>query len=362
MSQLKRDGVISFGDASITIRTEGYPHRSGWAEQKAWESQFKREVFGRLTQQLNRMGWTCKLPTFNQREKDLYPSIYEDSRRSERECCRGEIKANLKLSFGTVEFQMWQDVQNGENSNGGRYDFDKEKRMTFQQRLRMEYTRRKLREYLCNVFTGYEFKESRKTQVGPGGVTAMEWMQTRIRETGHYREDLGHASIGMKCNETARDGGTIKHGATVWFRDWRTNRIFKGQAFYDLNQSWFVVSGKYGHAVVQTYDMYTAPPPNLRQRMTSDRRRKRLESLMQHAVKAMDFERAAKLRDILLPKDEALFMIYSDRHELYFRQDYSGYTRDTAEAGKYTRAELKPYLGNADEKGHLRAVPVRAAA
>ena len=260
---------------------------------------------------------------------------------------------------------MYQNVQNVDNRNGGQYCFDKEERMTYQQRLRMEYTRRKLRDYLCNVFTGYTFQTDRNPKVGPGRnrVTAMEWMQKAIRATGHYREELGHASISMKCNETARDGGTIKHGTQIWYHDRKTQRIFKGTAFYDLNSSWFVVSGRYGHSVVQASDIFTSAPLNLRRLVTAEKRRKRIESLMQRAVAGMDFERAAKLRDILFPKHEPLFMIWSDKHGgAYFGPNYSGYTTDTVQAGKYTRAELKPYLGSADTKDHLRAVPVREAA
>lgn len=84
---------------------------------------------------------------------------------------------------------------------------------------------------------------------------------------------------------------------------------------------------------------------------------------MSQAAKKLDFKRAEVLKNILFPPNESLFMIWTDRHGgAYFGPGYSGYTNDTNQAGKYTRAELKPYLGDANEKEHLRAIPVRKAA
>lgn len=352
--QIERTGTVCFNDASLNV----WESPSGMV-MGTWENEFKKTVFLRIVQQLNRMGWTCTIPEEKVKRYGL------SFARSHRYCRHGEVEAELSVSGCHIELKMYQNVQNVDNRNGGQYCFDKEGRMSYQQRLRMEYTRRKLRDYLCNVFSGYSFEAERNPKVGPGRgrVTAMEWMQKAIRATGHYREELGHASIGMKCNETARDGGTIKHGETIWYHDRKTQRVFKGTAFYDLNSSWFVVSGRYGHSIVQASDIFTSEPIHLRRLVDAAKRRKRIEGLMQSAISSMDFERAAKLRDILFPKHEPLFMIWTDRHDgAYFGPNYSGYTKDTNQAGKYTRAELKPYLGDADEKDHLRAVPVRKAA
>ncbi|WHL28135.1 UvrB/UvrC motif-containing protein [Pseudomonas juntendi] len=364
MPQIDRTGVITFGDASIVVRTEGYPHRTAWADQKAWEGKFKREVFARVVQQLNRMGWKCQLPAFNQREKDQYPSIYEDSRRSERECRRGDLQGNLKMDFGTLKFEMWQDVANVENRNGGRYDFGKEKRMPYMLRLLMEHTRRRLREYLMNVFTGYTFDPGRDLKVGPGRncVTAMEAVLEDRKHTGHYVKALGRAQYTNDAQQSG-DGLVIEDGMRVYALDWH-GRVVTGIALYYLGGNWKIVTGKYSTiSNVWHNKVFVNNPGDLRRKRNDDKGRRRLEKEMSTAVSAMNFERAARLRDILFPKAEPLFMIWSDKHGGgYFGPNYSGYTNDTAQAGKYTRAELKPYLGDADEKDHLRAVPVRAAA
>lgn len=362
--QIERAGVISFGDAKIFVRTDGYPHRAAWKDQKAWESKFKREVFARVVQQLNRMGWTRTLPAFDQRECDRYPLIYQDSRRSERECRRGDLQGRLQMNYGSLKFEMWQDVANVTNSNGGRYDFDKEKRMPYMLRLMMEHTRRRLREYLLNVFTGYAFDPGRDLKVGPGryGVTAMEAVLESRKHSGHYVEALGRARFSNEA-EKSGDGLLLEDGMRVYAQDWN-GRIVTGIALYSLGGNWTIVTGRYSstHNVWHS-QVYVNSPGALRRKRNESKGRKRLEGEMSKAVAAMKFERAAQLRDILFPKHEPLFMIWSEKHGgAYFGPNYSGYTTDTLHAGKYTRVELKPYLGDADAKDHLRAVPIRQAA
>ena len=67
-------------------------------------------------------------------------------------------------------------------------------------------------------------------------------------------------------------------------------------------------------------------------------------------------EREGKLLKIILwPEPEPLFHIIKEGS--YFAPNYSGYRDNPVDAGKYTKAELKPY---ADQiaRGSLKAVPV----
>lgn len=123
---------------------------------------------------------------------------------------------------------------------------------------------------------------------------------------------------------------------------------------------WWVVTGPYSYTNECFRELYTTPPEHPQVKANQARRRKRLESLMSAAAAKLDFKRAEVLKNILFPPEESLYIIWTDRHGgAYFGPSYSGYTTDTNQAGKYTRAELKPYLGAADEKDYLRAVPVR---
>ena len=55
--QIERTGTVSFYDASLNVWESPEGMVLG-----AWENEFKKAVFLRIVQQLNRMGWTCKIP------------------------------------------------------------------------------------------------------------------------------------------------------------------------------------------------------------------------------------------------------------------------------------------------------------
>lgn len=258
--------------------------------------------------------------------------------------------------------EMWQDVANVKHSDGGRYDFDKEKRMPYLLQLEMERTRRRIRDYLCNVFSGYEFEDSRRLVMGPGRgqVTALEYVLHDQKNSGHYRPELGHARFSNDAQDSG-DGLVIENGMRVYAQDY-TGRIVTGNAYYCLNGNWSIVTGRYGklHNVWHK-QVWVNSPGDLRCKRNESTRRKRLEQEMSKAVARMDYQRAAALRDVLFPKDQALFLIFHKEKDVYFGPGYRGYTSDTTDAGKYTRDELEPYLHGALETDRFKAVKVRAA-
>lgn len=340
MSQIERTGHVTFSDTSLNVYEEGIPREFRAA--KAWELLFKRQVFARIVQQLNRLGWTCELPQYEQREKDLYPSIYEESRRQKRQCHKGDLHGFLNLSGRTIQFEMWQDVANVSNPNGGRYDFDKYDRMPYTLRLEMERTRRRIREYLCGVFTGYEFKsdlsDGRSNKCGSMHLTAMEWLNGCYATSSHFKGDLTKYTI-SDYNRKSANKTILEHGQRVWFYD-QKGRINTGIAYYNINNMWWVVTGKYAVTNVSSFELFTECPENYRIKRNESQRRNRLEGELAKAIKAMNFEHAAVLRDILFPKREPLFMVWHNDHKAYHRAGFCGYTNNVTDAGKFTADEV----------------------
>ncbi|ATI15712.1 hypothetical protein [Bordetella phage vB_BbrM_PHB04] len=340
--RIDRAGEIVFHDASLKIWEEGLAdarRAGGFKGEDAWERQFKRDVFARIVQQLNRLGWT--VGPWSDAHK------YKAIARNHRTCAKGDLQAQLSLSGRCIEFEMWQDVQNVENRNGGKYDFNKESRMTYLQRLEMERTRRRIRDYLCNVFTGYEFVPP-KPKCGPDGVTAVEYAARNRRTNGHYVPELDRARIHMESNARAADGGTIEHGAKVWALDYK-GRVITGTAYYSLNNSWHIVTGRYGLTVCHTGKIFTRRPENLRVKQNAYERRQRLERELAKATEAMNFERAAVLRDILFPGNPELFVVWHKKHEAYHCANFCGYTRDKIKAGRFTADEVRNWRHEPNE-------------
>lgn len=351
MSKLiERTGVVCFGDASISIWEEGVSaarNEGGYAGEKAWSLQFKRQVFARIVQTLRRIGWT--VGPWDKTEQ------YKCIALNHRTCSKGDLKGELDMSGRCIKFEMWQDVTPSENRNGGRYDFGKEARMPYVLRLEMGRTRRRIRDYLCNVFTGYAFNEKagdgRNAKRGFMSLTALEWIADCYRTSCHFKGDWdryvashsAQSTVGcFNSNRRSGDGVLLEHGQTVWCFDYH-GRIQQGTSYYNINNMWWVALGRYDVTNKASFELYTTRPDNLRIKRNADRRRSRLEAELAAAVKAMKFERAAQLRNILFPGGVALFNVWHNEHQLYHRAGFRGYTADQSQAGKFTADEVRSW-------------------
>ena len=366
--QITREGVVSFGDASLSVWEETMPSLNTAADHKkrdAWELAFKRQVFARIIQALNRLGWTVAQPPIKPHDVKHYGgAVARWASERRRDCSKGELKGELEVSGRSITFKMWRGVNTPTRpDHGGRYESDLEGCMPYVLRLEMERTRRRIRDYLCNVFDGYEFDSKHRTIYRcPLQFTALELIEQSYAESWHFKGDMadylkknGYKEL-PSYNCTSRDGQRIQHGQRVWFKDWN-GRIGEGIAYYNSNNMWWVVTGRYDRRNIGTGDIWVKCPENPRVKRNERQRRKRLEQELAKAVSAMEFDRAKLLKSILWPEQEPLFYILKGSH--YFGPNYSGYTSNPIEAGKYTKAELKPYAGDI-ARGSLRAVLVAA--
>lgn len=346
--RIDRAGSVNFGDASVSVWEEGIKaarDAGGWEAGKAWERQFKREVFTRIVQTLNRLGWTCVVP-------EDYIKQYSLSFARNRRCCtKGDLKGWLDVSGRCITFEMWQGINTPTRpDHGGRYESDKEGVMPYLLRLEMERTRRRIRDYLLNVFTGYTFEaEKRSIYRKPLERTAMERIQEHYAESWHFQGDWAQyveknstpSMIGcFNGNRKSAEGILLEHGQRVYFFDWH-GRICTGTALYNINNMWWIVTGKYDFANKASFEIYTKCPENPRVKRNARLRRKRLEAELAKATEAMKFERAAVLRDILFPGDPQLYVVWHQDHKAYHCAGFCGYTSDKNKAGKFTAEEVR---------------------
>lgn len=358
IGRIDRTGVIHITDAALRIWEDDIPSPSGPGGHKArdaWEAKFKKDVFTRVIQTLNRIGWTVEQPAIKPHDVKHYGgTVARWATERHRDCSKGDLKGELKINGRCIDFEMWQGVNTPTRpDHGGRYESDKEAVAPYLLRIEMDRTRNRIRDYLCNVFTGYTVKPA-DPKIGINGVTAAEKAAHNRRTSGHYRKELDRAEISMPSNARARDGGTIEHGAKVWAVG-RKGRIITGTASYGLNDRWSIVSGRYGLISVGASEIFTRQPEHLRVKRNQAEGRKILERKMQAAAQAMDYRRAQAMKNVLFPEGP-LFAIWSKHNNAYFGVMYSGYAPNIDDAGKYTRAELKPYLGPKLETEGYRAV------
>lgn len=342
--RIQRAGTINFSDASLRIYEDGISaarDKDGYQGVKKWERQFKRDVFARIVQLLNRLGWTCTMPEVDEHAVKHYGgNVARWSTESKRLCKKGDLKADLHISGRCIEFNMFQSVNCPTRPDyEGRYEHNKEACMPYLLRMEMERTRRRIREYLLNVMEDYEFKHP-EPKLGVNGATALECAAHNRRTSGHYVANLDRAHISNKEQGFTADGVPLENGSKVYAIE-HNGRVICGTAFYSLNGSWQIVTGRYGLTYIWHSQIYASCPGDPRIKRNASHRRQRLEGELSKAIKSMNFERAAKLRDILFPGKPALFAIYNSQHKLYHSPNYRGYTSDLSEAGKFTTEEVK---------------------
>jgi len=361
---IARTGTVHFHDASLAVWEEGLNSHMTMKQRDAWETQFKRDVFARIIQSLNRLGWTVA----PWHDADKYPAIA----RSHRTCHKGDLKGDLSISGRHIEFKMFQSVNCPTRpDHEGRYESNKEACMPYLVRLEMQRTRNRIRDYLCNVFEGYEFRPAKIASANPDPLAYFNdsWDGEYEKKRGTHRFKRGadgwpdHSEVRERAR-TDRDGVQMDHGDVRCARD-RKGRLLRGRVYGGINEQWMLVYGPGPSDFTHVYhnQLFTYRPGETPAKdLPESERRKKLQRLLEQATKALNFERAAVLRDLLFPKAEALYLIQCLKDDLYFGSNYSGYTHDTAHAGKYTREQLKPYLKGGLETRDHRAVLVREAA
>ena len=337
MSQINRTGKVVFNDASLSVWEDGLggTHQ----ERNSWEKSFKQQVFKRIIQTLNRLGWVCVIP------KDKIEQYGLSFARGYRYCVKGDLKADLGICGRHIEFKMFQSINTPDRpDHDGRYQRDLEKHMPYLLRLEMERTRRKIRDYFCNIFSGYEFKadrnDGRMNKRGPGHLTAMEWLNGCYETSWHFKGDLDAYEI-SDYNRKSANGNMLNHGDRVWFTDWK-GRICTGIANYNINNMWWVITGKYDVSNISSGRLFTSPPADVRTKRNDSLRRKRLESELSKAVKVMNFNRAELFKNLLFPEKTQLYLVQNNEG-LYHRAGFCGYTSDSVDAGKFTTDEIGRY-------------------
>jgi hypothetical protein len=298
MVQIKREGSVVFNDASLSVWEEGLGGLS-FKDRDEWEKSFKHQVFKRIIQTLNRTGWKCVVPPeMIERHRDCkgFAELF-------RYCIKGDLKADLSISGRHIELKMFQNINAPDRpDHEGRYQSDKEKHMPYIMRLEMKRTRNKIRDYLCNVFTDYKFKtdrfDGRMNKRGPDNLTSLEWIEGCYETSWHFKGDINKYKI-EDYNRKSGDNLPIHHKQRVWFSDY-DGRICTGIAYYNINNMWWIITGKYDVRNISSGSIFVNQPKDIRKKRNDKLRKRRLEDLMDEAVKELKFERAAELRDILL--------------------------------------------------------------
>jgi hypothetical protein len=313
--RIERTGKVVFHDANVHVWEAGIPR--DWEAKRVWERDYKRQVFARIVQQLNRLGWECVQPPINDHDVKHYGGdVARWASERRRNCRKGDLFGELEISGCCIKFEMWQSVNTPNRpDHGGRYEPNLEAVMPYVLRLEMERTRRKIRDYLCNVFTEYRFEPPKIASPNPDPLAYFNdgWDSEHEKRRGVHRFRRG--ADGWPSDEELaswdrkdKDGAPLKHGDIRWTRD-SNGRLLRGRVYGGINGMWMFVYGPGRRDYTQQHakQFFTYRAGETPAKAVDERTRlKRLESELAKAVKAMNFERAAVLRDVIFPKSEVM--------------------------------------------------------
>lgn len=328
-----RIGNIHFHDASLNIMEE--MNARTFDERKAYGQDFKAKVFQPIIQLLRKLGWSVNVP------EDMIKQYSLSFAQDHRYCRKGDLEGMLTITGRSVQFETWQSVANIDRKDGlGRHEFEKTRRMPYTLRLEMLRTRIRIKTMLMTRYPLYTFTDESPV-IGISGVTAKEAIMHDLRGCWHFKKDLDRRGGEEQCgNNKSKDNKVITHGATVYTTDSK-GRLIVGEAFYNINNMWWVISGKYGRSNKASFEIYVDCPGDIRVKRNERMRRAKLESELNKATAAMDFKRAELLKNILFPNNEPLFVVRHTGHRAYHRANFSGYTDSVIHAGKFTKDELR---------------------
>lgn len=288
---------------------------------------FRAEIYLGLLRLLRRRKWRVAADPHTLKH---YPSISNDRRLGER----GDLRVKIDISGRAIEIEFWAETWPIDNRNGRRYDFDKRSKLNYLDRLRVDLETRKVIAWLERRTEVAVKPRDAVRGVGPNGFTAAEFIARQYVKSWHTDETLGRPVCSYAYNSGSADGGTVEHGATVWFPDPK-GRIRRGVAHYNINNMWWVVTDRFGCVNTASFQIFARQPGDLRRKRNEPLRRKRLESELARAIRSSDFRRAELLKHIAFG-DGPTYGIWSRKWESYYLPGGSGYTTDSISAGRYT--------------------------
>lgn len=287
---IRRTGTLGVHDAKIMIM-----------EEKVNKEELKRNVMLRLVRFLKESGWEFTVPyeDYDWLHKDrAYTKNHPHFAESRRKGIKDGLEMEIGVSGRCLEIEFWENIvdHTADNSNGGRYIFDKESKMPYRQLCRLRATKLKIL-WFFSQYHDYELTEC-SNPVFPRRETGIDFLKREYTESWHHDgSDIFHPTNCKVSDYNAKsaDGDAIKHGQQVWTTDY-SGRWITGTAYRNLNNMWWVLCGKWDHYNKACFEIFTAPPVDIRERMPVQVRAEKLEKHIAAAVKKEDFLKAHKLK------------------------------------------------------------------
>ena len=171
----------------------------------------------------------------------------------------------MRRKISGFKIQFFQNVVY-ENQNGGRYDFDKFRKMPYM--IQLQY--RKYMNQLIQLLKGI-------TDVKDVSSRSPKLAEERIKcgyvESCHHEQKDTDFDLRILDGQTQppyngldRDRKTIRNGEIKYFRG-RDGYLRRGRVYHDLNNMWWVITDKYTTKKVAAFELFDLGPDDKRGRL-----------------------------------------------------------------------------------------------
>lgn len=236
--------------------------------------------------------------------------------------------------FGSgFHYEFYQEV-NVENSNGGRYDFNKYQRMPYMVKLSYRNEAMRLAKYCESIGMNVRIEtpmtdiehiiDSNNTNLHVHGarIEKLDDLKALMED---YRQDY---------NILDKNKKQIICGDRKCFYD-GNGRIAIGTAYHHINSMWWMVVNGKSHNISagDLFDFYPEVPK--REPLTKNEKIQRLHSELKKAEGKMNYERCIVLRKLL--ESHKLYHVWSLKWNKWWGPNNCGYTSDKSRAGVYSQ-------------------------
>lgn len=225
---------------------------------------------------LQRLGYSFHQdPEVKKRHRTLAPTHHAGS--------KGLLHFACDLYQTGFKVEFYEDVVR-DNPNGGRYHFDKLKKMPYLVRLQLE----RARQVILGTLDRLGFLDEREPVLPP----LQEILKDRVKSRHNYATETQ-----PDYNVQDADGVRLKDGDLRYF--WtRNGRLARGPVYYNLNSMWWVITGPRDRDNVSVSQLFTYNSARPMRKLS-------IEPLvnisrgLRKAIERQDFERAAVIRDVI---------------------------------------------------------------
>lgn len=271
---------------SFTLVNDTGERHDRWADRKKWTHFI---ILHRLINFMRSRGWTIE------NDKETHKCIREDYWIGKKK----DLEFRLHRYPRGFAFDFYQNLVY-ENRHGGRYDFDRYKKMPYLIKLLFLNETRHMKAFL----EGLEIKNL--TDRSPVDYkTAEDKIKLDYVESCHRaQKTMDEFSLSdldgitsQHSNSTDRDKKTIYNGQIKYFRHWN-GRLMRGKVYHNINNMWWVIINKKEYKNIASFDLFD--PTEEDYKMRRDKKGnppKAIAEKMQHLKNATTKELLKELKN-----------------------------------------------------------------